>query len=67
MAEEKYKVQTYEIDFKCDICGKGWYRPTGEILTTKVASFNNEEAAVWFADIFEDFLEIPSDKRGVNK
>ena len=32
-----------------------------------VASFNNEEAAVWFADIFEDFLEIPSDKRGVNK
>lgn len=33
----------------------------------KVASFNNEEAAVWFADIFEDFLEIPSDKRGVNK
>ena len=31
MAEEKYKVQVYEIDFKCDVCGKGWYRQTGEV------------------------------------
>ena len=32
--EEKYKVQTYEIDYKCDVCGKGRYRPTGIVLTS---------------------------------
>ena len=34
MAEVKHKVQTYQIDFKCDVCGKGWHRPTGEIYPT---------------------------------
>ena len=29
----------------------------------KVASFNNEEAAVWFNEVFSEFLEIPSDKK----
>ena len=34
----------------------------------KVASFNNEESAVWFNDVFSEFLEIPSDKNaGVSK
>ena len=32
MAEEKYKVNTYEIDYKCDVCGEGYMRPTGEVL-----------------------------------
>lgn len=39
MAEEKYKVNTYEIDFKCDVCRTGYMRPTGEILTTFPAQF----------------------------
>ena len=39
MAEEKYKVQTYEIDYKCDVCGKGWYRPTGEVYPTYPLQF----------------------------
>lgn len=39
MAEEKYKVQTYEIDFSCDVCGKGWYRPTGEVYPTYPAKY----------------------------
>lgn len=39
MAEIKYKVQTYEIDFKCDVCGKGWYRSTGEVYTTYPAQY----------------------------
>ena len=34
MAEEKYKVTTYEIDFKCDVCEEGYMRPTGEVLLT---------------------------------
>lgn len=34
MAEEKYKVNTYEIDFKCDVCGKGYMRPTGRVYPT---------------------------------
>lgn len=34
MAEERCKVQTYEIDFKCDICGIGHMRPTGEAIAT---------------------------------
>ena len=34
MAEEKYKVNTYEIHYKCDVCGKGYMRPTGEVLPT---------------------------------
>ena len=32
--EEKYKVNTYEIDYKCDVCGKGYMRLTGEVLLT---------------------------------
>lgn len=39
MAEEKYAVETYEIDFRCDVCGNGYYRPTGEIITTFPAQF----------------------------
>lgn len=31
MPEEKYIIQTNEIDCECDICGRGWYRPTGEV------------------------------------
>ena len=42
MAEEKYKVQTYEVDYKCDVCSKGWYRPTGVVLTTFPAQFPHE-------------------------
>ena len=34
MAEEKYKVNAYEVDCRCDVCGKGWYRPTGEVYPT---------------------------------
>lgn len=34
MAEERYKVKTYEIDFRCDICKKGYMRPTGEVIAT---------------------------------
>lgn len=29
----------------------------------KVASFNNEESAVWFDEVFSEFLEIPSNKK----
>ena len=39
MALEKDRVQTYEMDFKCDICGKGWCRPTGEVLLTYPMKF----------------------------
>ena len=39
MAEEKYVVNTYEIDFKCDVCGSGWYRPTGEVYPTYPMKF----------------------------
>ena len=39
MAEEKHKVNTYEIDFKCDVCGRGWYRPTGEVYPTYPLKF----------------------------
>ena len=28
------RAHTYEIDFKCDICGSGYYRPIGIILPT---------------------------------
>ena len=34
MAEIMYQVRTYEVDFKCDVCGKGFYRPTGTVLLT---------------------------------
>ena len=42
MAEEKYKVQTYEIDFKCDVCGKGWYRPTGKVYPTYPIQYHHK-------------------------
>jgi hypothetical protein len=29
MAIERYEVRIYEEDAKCDICGRGYYRPTG--------------------------------------
>ena len=31
MPETKKKVQTYRVDYRCDICGEGFYRPTGEV------------------------------------
>ena len=42
MAIEKYEVETYEIDFKCDICGKGYYRPTGEIFPTNPCKYTHK-------------------------
>lgn len=39
MAEERYRVNVYEIDFKCDVCGKGWYRPTGDVFPTYPMKF----------------------------
>ena len=39
MGEVKYIVQTYMNDFKCDICGKGWYRPTGKVHPTYPAQW----------------------------
>lgn len=32
MPEIKKRVHTYKIDFICDVCGTGFYRPTGEAL-----------------------------------
>lgn len=29
MSEIKKRVNIYKIDFRCDICGTGFYRPTG--------------------------------------
>ena len=34
MAEITYRVKTYEVDFRCDVCGKGFYRPTGTVYLT---------------------------------
>lgn len=31
MAEKKFEVKTYLIDFKCEACGSGFMRPTGEV------------------------------------
>ena len=53
MAEEKYKVNTYEIDYKCDVCGEGYMRPTGESLLTLPAQYPHKcsycgaEMIVW--------------------
>ena len=30
---------------------------------TKVASFNNDEAAIWFLEKLVEFMEVPSDGR----
>lgn len=34
MPIEKHEVKIYEIDFRCDVCGKGYYRPTGVVFPT---------------------------------
>lgn len=34
MCEVKYEVKTYEIDMKCDECGRGYMRPIGNIVFT---------------------------------
>ena len=39
MAEEKYKVNIYEVDFKCDVCGKGYMRPLGTVLPSYPAQY----------------------------
>lgn len=39
MPEIKYRVHTNEIDCECDLCGKGWYRPTGEVYPTFPAQY----------------------------
>lgn len=31
-------------------------------IVTKVASFNNDEAAVWFLEKFKSFMEIPDEQ-----
>ena len=37
--EEKYKVNTYEIDYKCDVCGEGYMRPLGTVLLSNPAQY----------------------------
>ena len=37
--EEKCKVNTYEIDYKCDVCGKGYMRPLGTVLPSYPAQY----------------------------
>ena len=39
MAEEKYKVNTYEIDYKCDACRTGYMRPLGTVLLSNPAQY----------------------------
>ena len=34
MAIEKCEAKVYEVDFRCDICGKGYFRPTGMVYPT---------------------------------
>ena len=34
MAIEKREVKTFKIDCKCDVCGKGYFRPTGAVYPT---------------------------------
>lgn len=31
---EVRQVQTHQVDERCPICGQGWMRPTGIVLTT---------------------------------
>jgi hypothetical protein len=37
--EVSEQVQTFEIDFQCPICNKGFLRPTGTVLTTYPAQY----------------------------
>lgn len=39
MAIERYEVETYVIDYKCDICGKGYYRPIGSVHLTNPITY----------------------------
>lgn len=39
MAEEKYRVNTYQIDYKCDVCGKGYMKPLGTVLWSNPAQY----------------------------
>ena len=39
MAIEKHEVKTFKIDFKCDVCGKGYFRPTGIVYPTNPAQY----------------------------
>ncbi len=39
MAEEKYKVKTYEIDYKCDACGEGYMRSLGTVLLSNPVQY----------------------------
>ena len=32
MAEERCEVKTYEINMRCDKCGKGYMQPIGNIV-----------------------------------
>lgn len=34
MSEIKKRVNIYKIDFRCDICGTGFYRQTGVVNLT---------------------------------
>lgn len=34
MPIERYEVKTFIVDFKCDVCGKGYFRLTGQVLAT---------------------------------
>lgn len=31
MGEVKYEVKTFKVEMKCDKCGKGYMRPTGNV------------------------------------
>lgn len=39
MPEVKHEVKTYKVDYKCDVCGRGWYRPTGTVYPTYPAQY----------------------------
>ena len=42
MAEIMYQVRTYEVDFKCDVCGKGFYRPTEIVYLANPPQYPHE-------------------------
>jgi hypothetical protein len=39
MPREQTPVRPVQIDYRCDACGEGYYRPTGIMLTSSPLQF----------------------------
>ncbi len=49
---EVRNVQVSQVDERCPVCGNGWMRPTGIVLTSNPPQFPHKCTCCWYEQVY---------------